>query len=157
MVKQMFLTSISTKPSYFVSPFSLELYPRWCFITIGVTVKIRRLQKCKFTRENLRERWKENSVNKYGFICISTERPFENGWKSMIWRNETRKQQIWKSVCVGNKHVLKERGENGEKDVHADGWNDPKTILKSNNPFLLKQLVSSVGNHLSCLRMWAMQ
>lgn len=63
----------------------------------------------------------------------------------MIWRNETRKRQIWKSVRVGNEHALEERGKNGENDVHTDGWNEPKTILKSNNAFLLKQLVSSVS------------
>lgn len=94
MVKQMFLTSISPKTSYFVSPFSLESYPRWCFITIGVTVKILRLQKCKSTRENLRQRWKENGVNKYGFICIGAERPFKSGWKSLIQGNEMKKIQI---------------------------------------------------------------
>ncbi len=37
---------------------------------------------------------------------FASERLFENGWKSMIWRNEMRKRQVWKSVRVGNKPVL---------------------------------------------------
>lgn len=96
MVKQMFLTSISPNSSYFVSPFSLESYPRWCFTTIGVTVKILKLQKCKTARENLRQRWKENGVNQYHFTCITTERLFENGWKSMLQKHEIKERQVQK-------------------------------------------------------------
>lgn len=36
----------------------------------------------------------KNGVNKYGFICISAERPFKSGWKYMIQGNEMRKIQI---------------------------------------------------------------
>lgn len=49
-----------------------------------------------------------NGANQYHFICISTERLFKNGWKSMIQRTEVRKRQIWKTVRAGNEPLLVE-------------------------------------------------